>query len=145
VTGHAQRLQVDRIKPRTTVLDWLYVVHDPGSHQQALGTTGATQRVLTQEGCPHQTPLAGLVEAHLGIEAAPRATVVAVDKWPMGRAVARLCKNRCTPRVSAWCRGATGHRKSLQKDAEHPQIRLGFLREQSVHTNTINDPRRSFK
>jgi len=57
VTGHAQRLQVGCVKPCATFLDWLYVIHDTGWQQQALGTTGATQRVLTKEGRSHRAPL----------------------------------------------------------------------------------------
>ena len=140
VTGHAQRLQVVGEIAGTTVLERHHVVHDTRRHQSTSLAARPTQGVLTQEGCAHQPPLAGLVETDLAIKATPCASVIAVDERPMGRAVARLCKHRCTPRVSAWCRCSARHRKSLQKDAAHPQIRLGFLREQSVHTNTINNP-----
>jgi len=140
VTGHAKRLQVVGEIAGTTVLHRHHVVHDTRRHQSASHAARPTQGVLTQEGRAHQTPLSGLVEADLRIKASPRASVVAVNEGLMGRAVAWLCQHRCTPRISTWCRGAARHRKSLQKDAEHPQIRLGFLRGQSVHTNTINHP-----
>jgi len=145
VTGDAQRLQVAGEVAGTTVLHRHHVVHHPRRDQPATCATRPAQGVLTQEGCTDHTPLAGLVKADLGVKAAPGASVVAVNEGLMGRAVAWLCQHRCTPRISTWCRGAARHRKSLEKDAEHPQIRLGFLREQSVHTNTINHPRRSFK
>ena len=140
VTGHAKRLQVVGEIAGTTVLHRHHVVHDTRRHQSASHAARPTQGVLTQEGRAHQTPLSGLVEADLRIKASPRASVVAVNEGLMGRAVAWLCQHRCTPRISTWCRGAARHRKSLQKDAEHPQIRLGFLRGQGVHTNTINHP-----
>jgi hypothetical protein len=134
-------LQIGGDVASATVLHRHHVVHDTRWCKPAALAAHPTQGVLTQEGCAHQPPLAGLVEANLAIKATPCASVFAVDERPMDRAVARLCKHRWTPRVSTWCRGAAGHRKSLQKDAAHPQIRLGFLREQSVHTNTINNPK----
>ncbi len=140
VAGHAQGLQIGGDVASATVLHRHHVVHDTRWCKPAALAAHPTQGVLTQEGCAHQPPLAGLVEANLAIKATPCASVFAVDERPMDRAVARLCKHRCTTRVSTWCRGAARHRKSLQKDAAHPQIRLGFLREQSVHTNTINHP-----
>jgi hypothetical protein len=103
------------------------MVHDARWDQPTTLAARPAHGVLTQEGCAHQTPLAGLVEANLGIKASPCAPVIAVNERLMGRAVARLRKHRGTPRISTWCRRAARHRKYLQKDAKHPQIRLGFL------------------
>ena len=57
MTRDAQRLQVDRVKARTAVLEWRDVVSYDGCHHATTLLTRAAHRVLTQERGTHRAPL----------------------------------------------------------------------------------------
>jgi hypothetical protein len=88
VAGHAQRLQVGSIKACATFLDRLNVIHNLGRNNATGGLTGHTQRVCGQVRGTHSSPIARLIEADFGIEAATFSAVVTVDDGPVCLAVA---------------------------------------------------------
>ena len=87
VAGHAQRLQVGSIKACATFLDRFDVIYNLGRNNATGGLTGHTQRVRGQVRGANGSPIARLIEADFGIEAATFPAVVTVDDGPMCLAV----------------------------------------------------------
>jgi hypothetical protein len=80
-------LQVGSIKACATFLDRLDVIHDLGWNNATGDLTGHTQRVGGQVRGANGSPIARLIEADFGIEAATFSAVVTVNDGPVCLAV----------------------------------------------------------
>jgi len=109
MASNTKALQSAYVISSAAILDRDDVVHDRCGDQEVTRFAQPTQRVRTQEGRPQGTPRCRLVEAKLGIKAAPRAPVVPMLCSTVRVAVARSGQHRPATRVSAGRRGTLGH------------------------------------
>ena len=105
----AERLQVGPIKAGTAVLERHHVINHPSRNQATVVLARQAQGAFTKHRRPQHPPVLGLVEADFGIKASPSPPVVTVRAGSVLGTKARACQYRPASRVSARCRGTSGH------------------------------------